>query len=88
MVTQVGVHQHNVVVHALLEAVDIGGAEAELSGSGVEHDFVGAVDSLQLLDLVLSAVRRVVVDDDDLHFDLPAPDNEQVGVLTSLGKSS
>ena len=70
VVAQVGIHQDNEVARARLNAVDVGGAQAELAGSGVQLHLVLAVDLLQLLDDILGAIRRVVVNDDNLHLDV------------------
>ena len=71
MMTQVGIHEHDVVVSAPVETVNIRGAEAQLAGSRSEDNFVRSVDFLQVLDSFLSAIRRVIVDDDDFHGNFP-----------------
>ena len=51
----------------MLNAVDVGGAQAELLLPGPEDDPVLAVDLLQLFGYVEGAVGAAVVDDDDLE---------------------
>ena len=56
MVTQIGIHEHDVVVLASLKTVDVSGAEAELARTGSKHNLVCAIDSLQVLDAILGAI--------------------------------
>ena len=78
MVTQIGIHKHDVFILASLQAIDVSRTETHLSRSGVQDNFIFAVDGLELLNSSLGVVRRVIVDDHDLHFDLPVAGIEQV----------
>ena len=66
VVTQIGVHQDNVVACALRQAVNIGRAETHLAGSAVQSD-LARVRFLEFLDNILGAVGAVIVNDHDLH---------------------
>lgn len=65
MVTEVGVHDDDVVAGRELEAVDVGRSQTEFAGSGVQQDVVRAVVLLELFGDVQGAVGAAVVDDDD-----------------------
>lgn len=65
MVAEVGVHDDDEGSRAELEAVDVGGAEAELAGAGLELDVRG-VGFDELVGDFLGAVGGAVVDDDEL----------------------
>lgn len=67
MMTQVGIHEHDIIVSAPVKTVDVCRAEAQLAGSGSKYNFISSVDFLQVLDSFLSAIWRVIVDDDDFH---------------------
>ena len=71
MVAEVGVHDDDEVARHELEPVDVGGSEAELSRAGLEDD-VRAVGLDKLLGDFLGAVRRAVVDDDELPVEFAA----------------
>jgi hypothetical protein len=65
MVREVGVHDDDEVAAGVLQAVDVGGAEAEFAGARVEFYAVGAVGFDELLCDGLGAVGAAVVDDYD-----------------------
>jgi hypothetical protein len=65
VVAEVGVHDNYVVSCRELQAVDVGGAEAEFAGSGLQFDVLGADGGDELLCDFLGAVGGAVVDDDD-----------------------
>lgn len=68
---EIGIHEHNVIVLALVETVDVGGTETELAGAGSQNNLVGTVDPDEVLDAFLSAIGRGIVDNDDFHLDVP-----------------
>ena len=63
MVREVSVHDDDEVAGRVLQAVDVGCAEAEFAGARVEFYAVGAVGFDELLCDGLGAVRAAVVDD-------------------------
>jgi len=65
VVGEVGVHDDDEVARRELQAVDVGGAEAEFAGACAQLDFGAAVGFLELFGDVLGAVWGAVVDDDD-----------------------
>ena len=67
--TQIGVHKDNVLILAVREPMDVSRSQSEFASSGLQNNLVVAVNSLEILDLILGSIRRIVVDDDDLHFD-------------------
>ena len=67
---QIGVHDDDEIPLGVLEPVDVGRPEAELLLSRPQHDGLVAVDLLQLLGHIESAVGRAVVDHDDLEIEL------------------
>ena len=69
MVAEVGVHDDDEVARDELQAVDVGGAEAQLAGASLEDD-VGGVGLDELVGDVLGAVGRAVVDDDEFPIEL------------------
>ena len=71
MVTKISIHKHNVVVPAPLKTMDVCRTEAQFACSCSKNDLVRAVDLLQILDSFLSAIWRVIINDDDFHFNLP-----------------
>jgi len=66
VVGEVGVHDDDEVAGGELQAVDVGGAEAELAGARLEEDAGGAVGALELFGDFLGAVGGAVVDDYEL----------------------
>lgn len=64
MVAEVGVHDDDVVTRCELQAVDVGGAQAEFAGAWFQDDVVCAVERLELVGDFLGAVGGAVVDDD------------------------
>ena len=68
MVTQVCIHQDNVFVLALLEAVNVGGTKAQFAFASSQDNFVSAINLDELFDTLLCAIGRIVVDDDDFHW--------------------
>ena len=67
--TQISVHKDNVLILAMREPMDVSRSQSEFAGSGLQHNLVVTVNSLEILYLILGSIRRIVVDDDDLHFD-------------------
>ena len=65
VVGEVGVHDDDEGAGSELQAVDVGGAQAQLSGAGLEEDAVRGVEGLELSGDLLGAVWAGVVDDDD-----------------------
>jgi len=65
VVREVGVHDDDEVAGRELQAVNVGGAEAELAGAGAELDLGAAVGFLELFRDVLGAIWGAVVNDDD-----------------------
>lgn len=65
MVGKVGVHDYYKGASCGAQAVDVGGAEAEFSGTGAEEDVFWGVEGLELGGDFEGAVRGGVVDDDD-----------------------
>jgi len=65
-VREVRVHEDDKVARAQLQAVDVGGAEAELARALEHLQLLPAVDALQLERDGVRAVGRRVLDDDDL----------------------
>lgn len=63
MVGKVGVHDDDEVALGELQAMRIGGAEAELAFAGLKDD-VGGVRLHELLCYVLCAVGRAIIDND------------------------
>ncbi len=70
MVGEVGVHDDDEGARGVLEAVDVGGAEAEFAGAGVEFYVLGAVGFDELFGDGLGAVGGAVVDDYDFPVEL------------------
>jgi hypothetical protein len=66
VVAEIRVHEDDVVARAELEAVDLGGAEAELAGALEDADLVRALRDLELLRDLLRPIGTAVLDDDDL----------------------
>lgn len=64
VVAEVGVHDNNVVTLGELQAVNVGGTEAELASAGLEDD-MRRVGLDELLGDFLGAIGRAVVDDDE-----------------------
>lgn len=62
---KVGVHDDDKGAGSGAQAVDVGGAKAELPGAGSQEDALGGVEALKLGGDFESAVRGGVVDDDD-----------------------
>ena len=56
VVAEVGVHDDDVGARGVLEAVDVGGAEAEFAGAGLEDDVFWVVGVLELADDGLGAI--------------------------------
>lgn len=69
MVAKVGVHDDNVVALGELQAVDVGGAEAQLAGTGLEDDVWG-IRLDELLSDLLGAVGGAVINDDEFPVDV------------------
>ena len=63
MVREVGVHDYYIVSGGVLEAVDVGGSQAELAGARVQFDVQGADGGDELFGDFLGAVGGSVVDD-------------------------
>jgi hypothetical protein len=66
VVGEVGVHDDDKVSGRELQAVDVGGAQAEFAGARADLDALGGVGFLQLGGYFLGAVGRAVVDDYEL----------------------
>ena len=66
MVAQVRVHENHVRAARRAQAVEVGGAEAELGGARREEQPPGREHRLERADDGLRPVGRGVVDDDDL----------------------
>lgn len=71
VVAKVGVHDDDKVARRKLQAVDVGGAEAELAGARLEED-VRLVRLDQLVGDFLCSIGRSVVDNDELPVELAA----------------
>ena len=69
--TEIGVHKDNIFTLAPLKSVDIGRSESHLAWSSIQNDLVFSIDSLEVLDLLLGAIRGIVIDNDHLHVDFP-----------------
>lgn len=67
VMTQIRVHDHNVVAARRLHSVHVRSAQTEFGGARTQNQHIVAVDGLQLLGHVQRAVRTAVVDDDDLE---------------------
>lgn len=65
MVAEVGVHDDDEVAGRVLQAVDVGGSQAEFAGARLQFDVFGADGGDELFGDVLGAVGGAVVDDDD-----------------------
>jgi hypothetical protein len=65
-VGEVGVHDDDEVAGCELQAVDVGGAEAEFACAGADLDFGAAVRFLELRGDFLCPVRGAIVDDNEL----------------------
>jgi hypothetical protein len=72
MVREVGVHDDDEVAAGVLQAVDVGGTEAEFAGARVEFYAVRAVGFDELLCDGLRAIGAAVVDDDDFPVEFAA----------------
>lgn len=70
MVAEVGVHDDDIVAGRELQAVDVGGAEAEFACARLQFDVLGADGGDELLCDFLGAVGRAVVDDDDFPIEV------------------
>lgn len=70
MVAKVGVHDDDKVARDELQAVNVGGAETQLAGSGLEDD-VGSVGLDELEGDFLGSVRGAIVDDDQFPVEVP-----------------
>jgi hypothetical protein len=73
---EVGVHDDDEVARCELQAVDVGGAEAELAGARAELDARGGVGFLELLGDFLRSVRGAVVNDYELPVDVAVARDE------------
>jgi hypothetical protein len=71
VVGEISVHKDDVVSSAFAKAIDVGTAEAHLSGAPVQDNLV-TVYLLEFADDVLRTVWRVVVDDYNFHVDVAA----------------
>lgn len=69
---QVSIHEDYEVASAFAEAVNVGATETKFTWSGMELNLIDAIDFLQVLDNILSSIRRVVVDDHNFHVDFTA----------------
>ncbi|KAI9148067.1 3-oxoacyl-(acyl carrier protein) reductase [Paramyrothecium foliicola] len=78
VVAEVGVHDDDEVARDELQAVDVGGAEAQLAGARLEDDVRG-VGLDELLGDLLGAVGGAVVDDDDFPVKVAARKKERPG---------
>lgn len=65
MVGEIGVHDDDRGAAGELEAVHVGGAEAELAGARLQDDAFGGVELLELFGDGEGAVGGAVVDDDE-----------------------
>ena len=70
MVREVGVHDDDEVARCELQAVHVGGAEAEFAGARFEDDAGGRVEFLELLGDGEGAVRGGIVDNDEFPVEL------------------
>ena len=89
MVAEIGIHDDYKVARHELQAMDIGGAQAELAGAGLEYDVRG-ISFHELVRHNLGAVRGAVVNDDDfpVKFAGCRPKNALANVLFSDGLES
>lgn len=69
---QVSIHEDHKVASAFAETVNVGTTKTKFTWSGMELDLIDAIDFLQVLDNILSSIRRVIVDDHNFHVDFTA----------------
>lgn len=67
MVRKISVHQDDVVACAFVDSINIRRAESHFTGSTMQHNLIAAIYALELSNDILGAIRRVVVDDNNLH---------------------
>lgn len=84
VVAKVGVHDDDKVARDELQAVDVGGAETQLAGSGLEDD-VGSVGLDELEGDFLGSVRGAVVDDDQFPVEVPIRNSEILAWILRQG---
>lgn len=65
MVAEVRVHDDNEVTGSKLQAMDVGGTQAELALAGLEDNVFRAVEALELLADLEGTVRGAIVNDND-----------------------
>jgi hypothetical protein len=80
VVAEIGVHDDDKVAGRDLQSVDVGGAEAELAGAGLE-DNMRCVGLDELVGDLLRAVGGAVVDDDELPVKLAIEEKVSVSAL-------
>lgn len=83
MVAEVGVHDDDEVARCELEAVDVGGAEAELACARPDLDVRG-VDFGKLRGDFLGTVGGAVVYDDELPVEVAARGGQYLGVRNGV----
>jgi hypothetical protein len=71
VVREIRVHDDDIVSGRELQAVDVGGSEAEFTGARADLDALGCVDFLELRGDFLGAVWGSVVDDDEFPVKVP-----------------
>lgn len=62
VVAEISVHDYHKVAIAMVQAMNVGGTQTELSLAGLQVDVFGAVESLKLLGDFEGAVRGAIVD--------------------------
>ena len=70
MMREIGVHQEHEFSCAFRETVNVGGAETHFAGSCMKNNLLCAIYPLQFFDDILSAVWRVVINNDYFHVEL------------------
>ena len=81
MVGEVGVHDDDIGAAGELEAVDVGGAEAELAGARLQDDAFGGVELLELFGYCEGAVGGAVVDDDEFPVEFAMAGREREYII-------
>ena len=71
MMREISVHEDYEISSCLFQAINISTSQTHLSRASEELDLVLSVNSLQILDHILSSIGRVVVHDDYFHVKLP-----------------
>lgn len=72
VMTQIGIHNNDEIAICVFYAMNVCSSQAQFRCSRAQQNFILAVDLLQLLRNILSAVGTAIVDDNDFKVDITA----------------